>query len=91
VDRQLTGGLQNVWHEAGDYSSNQIQFQAGQIIGKSASDKNNFKILDRNGKVLYTVAIDKTAWQNFAVKLDYNKKFVNSPLPLLALSSPAVY
>lgn len=72
----LTHEYLNVWHEAGDYSSNQIQFQAGQIIGKSAADKNNFKILDRNGKQLYTVAIDNTNWQNFAIKLDYNKNQV---------------
>lgn len=65
---------QNVWHEAADYSSNQIQFQTGQIIGKSASDKSNFKILDRNGKSLYSVAIDKTQWQNFAITLNYDKK-----------------
>ncbi|KAF2786828.1 glycoside hydrolase family 131 protein [Melanomma pulvis-pyrius CBS 109.77] len=72
----LTHEYLNVWHEAADYSSNQIQFQAGQIIGKSAADKNNFKVLDRTGKSLYSVAIDKTNWQNFAVKLDYNKNQV---------------
>ncbi|KAF2865461.1 hypothetical protein BDV95DRAFT_632309 [Massariosphaeria phaeospora] len=72
----LTHEYLNVWHEAADYSSNQIQFQAGQIIGKSAADKNNFKILDRSGKSLYSVAIDKTQWQNFAVKLDYPKNQV---------------
>jgi hypothetical protein len=33
-------------------------------------------LLDRNGKSLYSVAMDKTAWQNFAVKLDYTKKCV---------------
>lgn len=70
----LTHEYLNVWHEAADYSSNQFQFQAGSIIGKSNADKNNFKILDRNGNSLYSVAIDKTAWQNFAIKLDYNKK-----------------
>jgi len=55
---------------------NQIQFQTGQIIGKSASDKNNFKVLDRNGNSLYSVAMDKTQWQNFAVKMDYTKNQV---------------
>jgi hypothetical protein len=96
----LTHEYLNVWHEAADYSNNQvrlsissqgtpvgshsllvynskspqIQFQAGSIIGKSNADKNNFKILDRNGNSLYSVAIDQKNWQNFAVKLDYNKK-----------------
>ena len=77
--------MKNVWHEAADYSSNQIQFQTGQIIGGSAADKSNFKILDRKGKSLYNVAIDKTNWQNFAVKLDYNKKSV--PLPSVPSTS----
>ena len=64
----------NAWHEAADYSHNQIQFQVGQIIGKSASDKNNFKFLDRNGKSLYSVAVNAKEWQNFAITLDYEKK-----------------
>lgn len=66
--------VQNVWHETADYSADQIMFQTGQLIGKSASDKSNFKILDRNGQSLYSVAMDKNAWQNFAIKLDYTKK-----------------
>ncbi|KAI8942964.1 hypothetical protein NX059_001003 [Plenodomus lindquistii] len=66
----------NVWHEAADYSNNQIQFQAGSLIGKSASDKNKFKILDRDGKQLYSVQIDQKRWQNFAAKLDYVKNQV---------------
>jgi hypothetical protein len=75
-DNMLILCVKNVWHEAADYSSDQIMFQTGQIIGGSASDKSNFKILDRTGKRLYSVAIDQTNWQNFAVKLDYNKKYV---------------
>jgi hypothetical protein len=70
----LTHEYLNVWHEAADYSANQIQFQAGSIIGKSNADKNNFKLLDRNGNQLYSVPIDQKNWQNFAVKLDYNQK-----------------
>ncbi|KAF1995527.1 glycoside hydrolase family 131 protein [Amniculicola lignicola CBS 123094] len=72
----LTHEYLNAWHEAADYSSNQIQFQTGQLIGKSAADKNNFKILDRNGKSLYSVAINTSQWQNFAIKLDYTKNQV---------------
>ncbi|KAF2014835.1 glycoside hydrolase family 131 protein [Aaosphaeria arxii CBS 175.79] len=72
----LTHEFLNVWHEAADYSSNQIQFQTGQLIGKSAADKEKFKILDRNGNSLYSVAIDKTEWQNFAITLNYDKNQV---------------
>jgi hypothetical protein len=70
----LTHEYLNVWHEAADYSANQIQFQTGSLIGKSNADKNSFKVLDRNGNSLYSVPIDNKNWQNFAVKLDYNKK-----------------
>ena len=70
----LTHEYLNVWHETADYSNNQIQFQTGSLIGKSDADKNSFKILDRSGTELWKVAIDKTQWQNFAIKLDYNNK-----------------
>ncbi|KAF2180098.1 glycoside hydrolase family 131 protein [Zopfia rhizophila CBS 207.26] len=64
----------NLTHEY--LSSNQIQFQTGQIIGKSASDKNNFKVLDRNVNSLYSVAQDAAKWQNFAITLNYDKNQV---------------
>jgi hypothetical protein len=70
----LTHEYLNVWHEAADYSADQIQFQTGSLIGKPNADKNSFKILDRSGKSLYSVPIDFKNWQNFAAKLDYNKK-----------------
>lgn len=74
----LTHEYLNVWHEAADFSNNQIQFQTGSLIGKSDADKDQFKILDRAGKWLWNVKIDQTQWQNFALKLDYTKKYVSS-------------
>jgi hypothetical protein len=70
----LTHEYLNVWHEAADYSNNQIQFQVGTLIDNAASKKNNFKILDRAGKQIWSIPIDYKKWQNFAVKLDYTKK-----------------
>ena len=75
----LTHEYLNVWHEAADFSNNQIQFQTGSLIGKSDADKNQFKILDRDSKFLWSVPIDQTQWQNFALKLDFNAKYVHSP------------
>ncbi|KAF2123092.1 hypothetical protein BDV96DRAFT_536321 [Lophiotrema nucula] len=72
----LTHEYLNVWHEAADYSADQIQFQYGTIIGKSSSDKNNFKLLDRSGATIYSVAAAATGWQNFAFTLDYTKNQV---------------
>lgn len=73
----LTHEYLNVWHETADYSADQIQFQAGTLIGKSSADKNSFKLLDRSGNQLWSVPIDKTQWQNFAATLDYNKNLVS--------------
>ncbi|KAF2126968.1 glycoside hydrolase family 131 protein [Dothidotthia symphoricarpi CBS 119687] len=67
----LTHEYLNAWHETADYSANQIQFQAGSLIGKSNADKNSFKILDRAGKQLWSTKMEMKKWQNFAVKLDY--------------------
>lgn len=78
----LTHEYLNVWHEAADYSNNQIQFQVGSLIDNAASKKNNFKILDRAGKQIWGIPIDYKKWQNFAIKLDYTKKYVG-PFALL--------
>jgi len=75
----LTHEYLNVWHEAADYSANQIQFQTGSIIGKSNADRSNFEILDRNRNSLYAVPIDFKNWQNFAVTLIFNRKCVPKP------------
>lgn len=69
----LTHEYLNVWHEAADFSNNQIQFQVGTLIDDATSKKNNFKILDRAGKQLWSIPIDYKKWQNFAIKLDYPK------------------
>jgi hypothetical protein len=70
----LTHEYLNVWHEAADYSNNQIQFQVGTLIDNARAKKNNFKILDRAGKQIWDIPVDGKKWQNFAVKLDYTKK-----------------
>ncbi|KAH6625219.1 hypothetical protein C7974DRAFT_360184 [Boeremia exigua] len=69
----LTHEYLNAWHEAADYSNNQIQFQVGTLIDNPSSKKNNFKILDRAGKQIWGIPIDYKKWQNFAIKLDYTK------------------
>ncbi|RMZ70431.1 endoglucanase c [Pyrenophora seminiperda CCB06] len=82
----LTHEYLNVWHEAADYSNNQIQFQTGTLIGKSENDaeKKSFKILDRAGKALWSVPIDFSNWQNFAAKLDFNQSTGMDQLKLVA-------
>lgn len=70
----LTHEYLNAWHEAADYSNNQIQFQVGTLIDNPSSKKSNFKILDRAGKLVWDIPVDYKKWQNFAIKLDYTKK-----------------
>ncbi|KAI0425430.1 hypothetical protein F5Y09DRAFT_101239 [Xylaria sp. FL1042] len=68
----LTHEYLNVWHETSDYNANQFNFQTGTLIGKSG-DKNTFKVLNRQNTQVWSTPIDETAWQNFAITLDFNK------------------
>ncbi|GAP92008.2 putative glycoside hydrolase family 131 protein [Rosellinia necatrix] len=68
----LTHEYLNVWHETADYSANQFNFQAGTLIGRN-SNKNTFKVLNRQNTEVWSTPIDETAWQNFAITLDFNK------------------
>ncbi|KAK0656727.1 hypothetical protein B0T16DRAFT_315696 [Cercophora newfieldiana] len=62
-----------VWHEASDYSANQFNFEAGAILGQSSLARDTYKVLDRQNKQIWSTPIDKTAWQNFAITLDFSK------------------
>ncbi|KAI0875985.1 hypothetical protein GGS24DRAFT_453127 [Hypoxylon argillaceum] len=68
----LTHEYLNVWHETSDYSANQFNFQTGTIIGRSGN-KSTFKVLNRQNTEVWSTAIDDTAWQNFAITLDFGK------------------
>ncbi|KAI2640789.1 hypothetical protein GGS26DRAFT_539797 [Hypomontagnella submonticulosa] len=88
----LTHEYLNVWHETSDYSANQFNFQLGTIIGKSGSDKNNFKVLNRQNSQVWSTPVDATAWQNFAITLDFNKNtlqvyYSKNDEPLKAVTS----
>jgi Glycoside hydrolase 131 catalytic N-terminal domain len=48
-------------------------FQTGTIIGQSLP-KNTFKVMNRQNKQIWSTPMDDTAWQNFALTLDYSKK-----------------
>ena len=89
LGRRTNAIAQTVWHEAADYSANQFNFEAGTILGQESLPKNNFKVLDRKNKQIWSTPIDKTEWQNFAIQLDFSKKYVfrcrveerSSPIP----------
>ncbi|KAK3393503.1 hypothetical protein B0H63DRAFT_18837 [Podospora didyma] len=69
----LTHEYLNVWHEAGDYSANQFNFETGAILGQSSLPKDTWKVLDRKNKQIWSTPILKTDWQNFAITLNFDK------------------
>ncbi|KAJ4231101.1 hypothetical protein FSOLCH5_004687 [Fusarium solani] len=82
----------NVWHEAGDYSSNQFNFEAGTIIGQDLP-KDTWKLLDRTNKQIWSTPILKDVWQNFAITLDFDKNTIQAwysegRKPLRAVTKP---
>lgn len=64
----------NVWHEAADYSADQIMFQTGKMIDYPDMAEDTFKIFDRDFTLLWETAIDYSEWQNFAITLDIDAK-----------------
>ena len=70
----LTHEYLMVWHEAADYSSNQFNFEIGTILGQTSLPKNNFKILNRQNKQIWSKAMEESGWQNFAITLDFDRK-----------------
>ncbi|KAI0889616.1 uncharacterized protein GGS22DRAFT_194025 [Annulohypoxylon maeteangense] len=69
----LTHEYLNVWHEASDFSANQFNFQTGTLIGKTGGNANTFKVLNRQNTQVWETPTDPTAWQNFAITLDFVK------------------
>jgi hypothetical protein len=65
-----------VWREAADYSSNQFNFETGAILGQASLPKDTYKVLDRKNKEIWSTPILEDSWQNFAVTLDHDKKYV---------------
>ncbi|KAK9782104.1 hypothetical protein AB5N19_00431 [Seiridium cardinale] len=68
----LTHEYLNVWHERSDFDGNQFNFETGTLIDQPDVDKNTFKITNRQSEVVWTTPIDSSAWQNFAVTLDFD-------------------
>lgn len=67
----------NVWHEAADYSADQIMFQTGKMIDIPDLAEDSFKIFDRSFNLLWSTPIDSSEWQNFAITMDIDSKYVS--------------
>jgi hypothetical protein len=80
----LTHEYMNVWHEAGDYSSNQWSLNAGVMLVQDKPidtnvstvglDKKLWKVLDRRNNVVWTTKIERDTWQNFGIVMDIPAK-----------------
>ncbi|KAJ1327419.1 glycoside hydrolase 131 catalytic N-terminal domain-containing protein [Microdochium nivale] len=81
----LTHEYLNVWHEAGDWSSNHFHFTAGSLIGRPEFPSNTFKILNRKQDLIWSTPINmRGEWQSFAVTLNYDANTIQvyySPNP----------
>ncbi|KAJ4414755.1 hypothetical protein N0V82_007747 [Gnomoniopsis sp. IMI 355080] len=66
----------NVWHEAADYSADQIMFQTGKMIDQPDLDANAWKLFDRDNTLLWSTPVETETWQNFAVKMDIDANTV---------------
>lgn len=63
------------WHEAGDYSANQFNFNTGTLIGReSLAEPNTYKLLNRDEELLWETPIIEGEWQNFGITLDFDEK-----------------
>lgn len=74
----LTHEYLNVWHERNDYNGNQFNFQIGSLIGRElASKKDDWKISGKDDKIVWStkMEVEEKQWQNFAITLDYVKKY----------------
>lgn len=78
----FTHSYMNVWHERADYQGNQFSFTAGLLLPGDGGDgvdtrerKESFKLQDNKNKILFEVPIQWRGWQNFAVQLDYDKRY----------------
>lgn len=58
----------------------------GTLLDRS-SDKDAMKIANRKGEVVWSTPIEAAAWQNFAVTVDYQKKYGRSCLRRLVTNS----
>lgn len=68
----------NVWHERADYNGNQFNFETGALIGRETlTKKDDWKVLGKDDKVMWTGAKVEGQWENFAITLDYTKKYVH--------------
>jgi hypothetical protein len=79
----LTHEYMNVWHEKADYSGNQFTFGMGLLLTVDGGDgvntrkkRESFKVQDNKNKIVFEVPIQWRGWQNFAIQLDYDKRFV---------------
>lgn len=71
--------FQNLWHETADYGANQFDFKMGTLLDRP-SDKNAMQITNRKGEVVWSTPIEATSWQNFAVTLDFENKYVSNSI-----------
>lgn len=79
----LSHEYMNVWHERADYAGNQFSFVGGIILKQDGGtgmdtkrEKESWKVQNRNNTVVFKTLMSFREWQNFAIQLDYEKRYV---------------
>jgi len=76
----LTHEYLNVFHERKDGKGYHFAVKAGTLVGKETqTDRRNWKVLNRNNDVIFQTPLSTSEWENFAVTLDFGKKYGPSP------------
>lgn len=77
----LSHEYMNVWHERADYAGNQFSFVGGVMLKQDGGtgvdtkkERKSWKVQNRNNTVVFKTKINFREWQNFAIRLDYEKR-----------------
>jgi hypothetical protein len=77
----LSHEYMNVWHERADYAGNQFSFVGGVILKQDGGtgidtkkERESWKVQNRNNSVVFKAKMNFRDWQNFAIRLDYEKR-----------------
>ncbi|KAF2035684.1 hypothetical protein EK21DRAFT_96344 [Setomelanomma holmii] len=98
----LSHEYMNVWHERADYGGNQFSFVGGVVLvgdGGTGVDtkveREKWRVQNFKDEFVFETGVSFREWQNFAVKLDYDKSTIqvfysvgNAPLKAVSKALP---
>ena len=79
----LSHEYQLAFLESADFSTNQFVLKTGSILGQNTADPDTLQLFGNvnDGNLLFNTTFQAGVFHNFALKLDFNKKFDPSCFP----------